>query len=227
MRQKEIILGLFISVLISSSVYGQNNCKVLKVEISASYSGNCKKGLASGVGEAKGEDYYTGEFLRGYPDGKGTYIWKNGSVYKGDWKNGLREGKGEYTSKGNGRDSILNGNWHEDKFIGKSKPPMPYVIEYKNSIGRVSCAKVGDRPYVKYKFSRNGDESNNISNLLLQGSSGSESNSVSFTGYEQVTFPFIGKVKFNAPNSFMSAILSCELRLRINEPGSWVVTIFY
>lgn len=224
---KVIFLGLFISILISSSVYCQNTCTVLKAEISTYYIGDCKKGLASGMGEAKGEDSYTGEFFRGYPDGKGTYIWKNGSVYKGEWKNGLREGKGEYSAKVNGKDSILTGNWHNDKFIGKSKPPVPYVIEYKNSIGRVSCAKVGDRPYIKYKFSRNGDESNNISNLLLQGNSGSESNTSSFTGFEQVTFPFMGKVKFNAPNSFMSALLTCELRFRINEPGSWVVTIFY
>jgi hypothetical protein len=113
-----------------------------------------------------------------------------------------------------------------DKNIGE-RALAPYVIEYRNSIGRVSCIKMGNRPYVKYKFSRNGEESNNISDLLMQGSSGSERTGTSFTGFEQVTFPFKGKVTFKAPSSFMTSILTCELRLVINDPGSWIVTIFY
>jgi hypothetical protein len=125
-----------------------------------------------------------------------------------------------------GRDSVISGAWKEDKYIGE-RPVAPYVIEYRNSIGRVTCMKVGERPYVKYKFSRNGGESNNISNLVMQGSSGSESNSASFSGFEQVIFPFKGKVVFYAPNAFMAATLTCEVRITINEPGSWIVTMFY
>jgi hypothetical protein len=227
MRLKVIIPGFFVFFFISSMISAQDDCKVLKVEISASYLGECKQGLANGLGEAKGEDYYKGEFSKGYPDGKGTYIWKNGAVYKGDWKRGLRDGKGEYSVKVNGKDSILVGKWFEDKFIGNTNPPSQYVIEYRNSIGRVSFIRVGDRPYVKYKFSRYGEESNNINNLLMQGSSGSENTSISFTGFEQVTFPFKGKVTFSAPSSFMTSVLTCELRFIINQPGSWVVTMFY
>ncbi len=88
--------------------------------------------------------------------------------------------------------------------------------------------RIGDRPYVKYKFSRGGDEPNQyLSNVLLQGSSGTESNNSSFTGYDEVKFPFHGKVSFNAPNAFNTAILTCELRLTINEPGAWQVTISF
>lgn len=227
MRLKARVPGLVVFFSISSMIAAQSNCKVMKVEISASYTGECKQGLANGMGEATGEDFYKGEFVKGLPDGKGNYIWKNGAVYKGDWKKGLRDGKGEYSVKVNGKDSILVGNWFEDKFIGNTKPPVPYVIEYRNSIGRVSCIRVGDRPYVKYKFSRSGGEQNTINNLLLQGSSGSESNLASFTGFEQVTFPFKGKVSFNAPNAFQTSILTCELRITINQPGSWIVTISY
>jgi len=195
-------------------------------EISGSYSGECKKGLADGKGEAKGVDRYIGAFKKGLPDGNGTYIWHTDQTYSGEWKRGLRDGKGKYTNKYMGRDSTISGIWREDKYIGETDIET-YIIEYRNSIGRVSCIKIGDRPYVKYVFSRNGGPSNNISNLLLQGNSGSESNSSAFTGFEQVTFPFKGKVTFNAPNSFMTSILFCELRLVINEPGSWIVTMFY
>ena len=68
-------------------LYGQTSeCKVLKPEISGTYVGSCKQGLASGEGEATGIDFYKGEFVKGLPHGKGTYIWKNGATYTGDWK---------------------------------------------------------------------------------------------------------------------------------------------
>jgi hypothetical protein len=70
-------------------------------------------------------------------------------------------------------------------------------------------------------------ESNNIGGLLMQGSSGSEFQSEAFAGYEYVEFPFHGILRFTAPNNFYSATIRCELRLTINQPGSWIVTIFY
>jgi hypothetical protein len=226
MKRAILFTEIVIMFLFASALYAQSNCKVLIPGIGDSYSGSCKKGLADGPGEASGIDRYKGKFKKGFPDGVGTYIWQTGEIYNGEWRKGLRDGNGKYTFKYMDRDSVLAGVWKEDKYIGE-RALTPYVIEYRNSIGRVSCMRVGDRPYVKYKFSRNGDESNGINNLLLQGSSGSESNTVSFTGFEQVTFPFKGKVTFTAPNSFMTSMLTCELRIVINEPGSWIVTMFY
>jgi len=225
---KKVILftGTAIMSLYTPMISAQNACKVLMTEISGSYTGSCKKGLADGIGEASGIDRYKGEFKKGLPHGVGTYIWHTDQTYIGEWKQGLRDGKGKYIIKYMGRDSTISGIWRGDKYIGE-RETVPYVIEYRNNIGRVTCMKVGDRPYIKYVFSRNGGPSNNFSNLLLQGNSGSERNATAFTGYEQVTFPFKGKVSFNAPNSFMTSILNCELRIVINEPGSWIVTMFY
>ncbi len=226
MKKSLIFAFIIMSPFCIKKVTAQDNCKVLMESIGNFYKGTCKKGLADGYGEASGIDSYNGHFKKGLPDGQGTYIWATGEKYIGDWKKGLREGHGKYTYKSRGRDTLINGIWKEDKYLGE-KVVEPYVIEYRNSIGRVSCVKVGDRPYVKYVFSRNGAPSNGISNLLLQGSSGSEKMSASFTGFEQVEFPFKGKVSYNAPNSWMTAILTCELRLVINVPGSWIVTMFY
>ncbi len=215
-----------ITSVYASVVFAQNNCKVLMAGIGDTYKGSCKKGLADGHGEASGIDKYKGQFKKGLPDGTGTYTWQSGDTYTGEWKKGLRDGRGKYIFKYMGRDSVISGLWKDDKYAGENLP-APFIVEYRNSIGRVSCIKVGERPYVKYVFSRNGAPSNNISELLLRGSSGSEKMYSSFTGFEQVTFPFTGKVSFKAPNSWMSAIINCELRLVINEPGSWVVTMFY
>ncbi len=212
--------------MITGSLFAQENCKVLLPALNGNYAGDCKQGLAHGFGEATGEDFYRGDFVRGLPQGKGTYMWKNGGNYTGEWDKGLRDGSGIYTYKREGKDSTLAGIWREDKFVGEKIIP-PYEIEYRNGIGRVTCMKIGDRPYVKYTFLRNGGESYIVSNVLMQGSSGSESNNSAFTGYEQVKFPFKGKITFNAPNAFNAATLSCELRITINKPGAWIVSISF
>jgi len=224
--KRSILFGLLIIFFSAGISYSQDDCKVLLPAIGVSYTGSCKQGLAHGKGEAFGTDHYVGEFRKGLPEGNGTYVWQSGETYTGEWKKGLREGKGKYTFLNNGRDTSLTGLWKEDKYIGE-KEVVPYIIEYRNSIGRVTCMRVGDRPYVKYKFSRSGGESNDINNLLLEGSSGSESNTAAFTGFEQVTFPFQGKVSFFAPSAFSTTTLTCEVRLTINKPGSWIVTLFY
>ena len=211
-----IFLSSFISVLLA-----QDECNVLLQRIGVSYTGSCKKGLADGQGEAIGLDHYIGEFKKGYPHGFGTYKWQTGELYEGEWQRGLRHGQGIYTFRYMDRDSTIAGIWKDDKYVGVDEI-IPYEIEYRNGIGRVSVVRTGDRPYVRYVFSRG-----NISNLILQGSSGSENIVTSFTGFDQVTFPFKGTIKFNAPNAWMTAMLTCELRLTINQPGAWVVTISY
>jgi hypothetical protein len=221
---------LFTLVLIFSkgfiALYSQTPCKVLKLQIAGTYSGECKNGLAEGKGESTGEDFYKGEFVKGLPDGAGTYTWENGATYTGQWKKGMRDGNGIFTQKLSGKDSTLVGEWKNDKYLGNPNNPA-YVIEYTNSIGRVTVIRAGERPYVQYKFSRGGAGTNEISNLLLQGSSGTENNQTPFTGFEQVTFPFKGKVAFNVPNSFRTGILSCELRFTIFKPGAWIVTMYF
>lgn len=226
-KRTGFFLGIFvISTILSNYVLAQNSCRVLLPGISQSYTGDCKRGLAEGTGQAIGVDFYKGDFVKGLPDGNGKYTWNNGATYEGEWKKGMRDGKGIYIHRSEARDTILDGVWKEDKFLGKKAQP-PYVIEYRNGIGRVSCIRTGDRPYVKYVFSRNGGESNNISSLFMQGSSGTENQTTAFTGFEYTEFPFHGIVRFNAPNNFYAAIITCELRLTINKPGAWIVTIFY
>jgi len=218
-----LTLPSFLAVLFS-----QTNCKVLIPSISDSYTGSCKQGLADGKGEAYGVDQYIGDFKKGLPNGKGTYIWQTGSRYEGSWKNGMRDGDGKYTFKNDGRDSVLAGIWKEDKYVG-SKAVAPYVVQYLSGISRVSCIRAGEVPYVKYKFSRSGGkaEENDIQNLTFQGSTGQESVQTDFVGFEQVTFPFEGKVRFEAPNTLNTTTVNCELRLLINQPGSWTVTIYF
>jgi hypothetical protein len=226
MKTSRLFVVIAMLSLLVNIIYAQNPCKVLNPRIGDSYTGSCKQGLADGKGEAIGVDQYKGEFKKGFPDGTGTYIWQTGEKYEGSWKKGLREGEGSYTSKSEGRDTLLTGIWRDDKYAGK-REAAPYVLQYRNNITRISCVKMGETPYVVYKFSRAGGAMEDITNLLMQGSSGDENTSWNFTGFEQVTFPFTGKIKFTAPNTLRTATIDCELRYQINQAGSWVVTIFY
>jgi hypothetical protein len=218
--------GMILMLFSSPDIFAQSDCKVLMVTISANYNGPCKQGLADGKGEASGIDRYNGDFRKGYPDGEGTYIWYTGEKYVGEWKKGLRDGKGIMTFSYANRDSVLSGVWKNDKYIGE-KEPDPYVIEYREGVGRVTCMRTGDRPYVEIKFMRYGGQGNIISNLLFQANSGSEKMSSAFRGFEQVDFPFNCRVVFNAPNAFYTATLNCEVRFTINKPGAWTVSISY
>lgn len=224
MKRVVLFTGILIVSLFASTIFAQEDCKVLLPSIGVTYTGSCKKGLADGQGVAIGVDNYKGEFKKGYPDGKGTYIWASGATYIGVWAKGLRDGEGKYIFKYMDRDSVLAGQWKDDKYIGVRALP-PYIIEYRNNIGRITCVRTGDRPYVRYAFSRT-----NVDNVFLQGSSGMENVNLGasgFTGYEQVTFPFKGIVKFSAPSATMATIMACELRLTINQPGAWVITISF
>ncbi len=236
MRQAASLFAFLMIVSGFSEAYAQNYCKVLKPGIDSTYTGDCKQGLANGQGTASGVDRYTGEFKKGLPDGTGTYIWINGDKYEGQWKKGLREGSGKFTTAYNGRDSVISGIWQSDKYIGEESI-KPYVILFRNGVTRVSCIRTGDQPLrVSYKFTRGGTSSEHtspISNLLLQGSSGTESSSSSFFGFDDVTFPFEGKITFSAPSALSSpgspsaVTLNYELNFVINQPGAWMVTIFY
>lgn len=222
---KSVILPV-IMLLIGGSLSAQIGCKVLVPGLAGNYSGDCKNGLADGTGEALGEDFYKGEFVKGYPEGQGIYMWKSGAKYTGEWKKGMRHGKGRYEFTYHDKDSILIGEWKNDKYMDMKTPP-PYIIEYRSGIGRVTCFREGDRPYVKYRFLRAGGETSSLNGLEMQSSSGTEKIFPEFTGYEQVEFPFRGKLTFTAPNAWYSAMINYELRLTINQPGAWIVTISY
>jgi hypothetical protein len=115
------------------------DCKVSVSNLSLSYTGDCKGGKAEGQGKAVGIDKYDGEFKSGYPEGTGTYTWKEGSWFTGAWKKGLREGQGEMHYKTNeGKDSTITGFWKKDIYQGRFEKPFKVL----NQTGRVSSVKV-------------------------------------------------------------------------------------
>lgn len=223
MKNKTGII-IFLFFLSASYTIAQEGCKVLMPAIAVEYKGDCKKGLADGKGEALGVDHYVGHFKKGWPDGKGVYTWSTGEVYKGYFKKGMRNGMGTYTFKIEGKDSTLTGKWVKDKFVGNAKT-VAYRVLYKNNIGRITFNRLGEGEEIRIKFYRNGGEVA-VEGLMLIGDSGNVMTDRTFTGFDRVEFPFTAKLLFDVPNDFYTATLSCELRFRINKPGSYEVRIY-
>ncbi len=199
-------------------------CKVLLSQLSGEYKGECKKGLANGIGEAKGTDRYEGSFKKGNPHGKGIYYYSNGAVYEGGFLNGKRHGKGKLSFYVEDKLIIEEGIWEADNYIGK-KPEPPYEITLKQNVSRYNFLKTSDpRSMVMIKIIRNGTAIY-PDNLTLAGSTGSIIQQRSFTGFEQLQFPFSGSIKYSLLTPLYNSYIDYEFNFIIRDPGSWVITL--
>jgi hypothetical protein len=215
-------LLLFSSLLF---IYSQQPaCTVLVKNLEGIYEGGCKKGLAHGKGKARGIDSYTGSFKKGYPDGKGTYIWAAGDQYEGFWKMGIKDGEGIFRTQIDGKDTVIAGIWKEDKYTGP-KPVYPEVL-MNNGIKNVTFSRMGEGNTVTIMFMQNGTYSTGVSNVVIFGSSGNQYASGAYQGYERVLFPFKGRVTYHTLNAFKTGSTDCALEFRITQPGRWEVKIY-
>jgi hypothetical protein len=213
---------IILLLIFGNTVYAQKGgCKVIKSEISGTYEGGCKNGLAHGKGIAQGIDSYEGQFKKGEPDGKGSYKWADGKLYDGQWKNGLREGEGKMIYK----DSVVNGIWKEDKYIGKKLIP-PYKIITSISVSRSTIVKSSDNNNrVKIRIMQGGADNFSIEDYSLAYDSGSELKEGNYYCIENVRFPLSVKVKYRTWNKLMTAQYNVTFEFVINQSGGWDVVI--
>ncbi|HVN58130.1 MAG TPA: hypothetical protein VMT63_07530 [Bacteroidales bacterium] len=155
-----VLLVLILFCISVDHLFSQDNsaeCKVLLKEISGSYTGGCRDGLADGKGVAKGEDTYEGVFKNGLPEGKGTYTFKNGTVYTGFFTAGLKNGKGKLKTLVNGKPMIMEGYWKYGEYAGTTAPDDDYRIINLSGIEHFSIKRTDDREniievtFVKYQ----------------------------------------------------------------------------
>jgi len=225
-KETLIILILICSNYLGFSQDNESECRVLLSEISDSYKGGCKNGLAHGKGAAKGIDSYEGKFKKGLPHGMGTYTWSNGDYYDGTWKYGKRHGNG-LMYRSDSKEKIF-GQWKEDEFI-KEIELKPYEILQRIGISGCSFTEKykAVQGSIEIVFSRDGKENKKVDDLIIDASSGFVKSSDRFTGIDNVSFPFEGKVQFTAVNRFNTGTINCEIKFKISKEGSWKVVIRY
>lgn len=216
---------LFIFLLNTPPLFSQENCKVLKPEISGKYKGECRKNLANGFGTAIGVDVYEGNFRKGLPDGKGVYMWSTGEYYRGDWKKGMRNGIGYYKFRYYDRDSIMFGKWSNDVFAGTVEFKR-YEVNIKTGVDRYSIKKMSEvKNRVLVITYQNGMYNTGITNFLISSSSGYETDRGQFTGFEGVKFPVEVKVTYTTWNKMRTTQYYVEFDFTIYEPGDWEVDL--
>ncbi|KAF0198961.1 MAG: hypothetical protein FD166_952 [Bacteroidetes bacterium] len=224
MKTSLIVLFPVMLLLAPWHSHGQENCRVLKTGISGSYTGDCKKGLAHGQGIAAGTDSYEGQFRKGLPDGTGTYNWSTGEVYTGQWKEGKRNGIGKFIYTVDEKDTILDGQWINDKFAGPVVPKP--LIKAKEGIDRYTFRKNGtSKNRVMINIYQNGARNGGISDLMISSSSGYESTLGPATGFEEITFPVNIKVMYTTPNKLNTTLVYVKFEFEISEPGDWTVDL--
>lgn len=219
---RTLFLFTCLLMMFSLKAYPQT-CQVLVKELQGEYIGGCKKGLANGRGKAIGQDTYEGHFKNGYPHGKGTYRWANGSEYTGNWKMGEREGEGTYRHFKNGKEEVITGIWKNDTYVGP-KPFPPKVIK-KYNINQVSFHNAGEGNQVVLLFRQGGMTNTSIMELMIAANNGIEFRSGSQIGYQQVSFPFEAKITYKTWNPLRTVLLDCTLEFVIAESGRWEVRI--
>ncbi len=217
---------LYLVILLSGSIiYAQDDCKVLIPELSGTYTGGCKKGLAHGKGLAMGIDSYEGRFTKGLPNGLGKYTWEDGTRYEGYWSKGVRDGKGTMTYPRAGEDSIVAGIWNDDEYMGKEIIP-PYRITRTQGIVRSSIRKVNE---VGSGFSLTlylaGRFNTDIESFFIDADNGEEFVSGRKHGIENATAPYSVSIKYRVWNTMHSQQHEVFFDFTINEPGTFEVSI--
>lgn len=220
---KKIIL-LFGFGILSLTVFGQEKCEVIQKELQkGEYIGECKNGLANGKGVFKGENTYEGNFKKGKAHGKGSMLYANGRRYFGDWKNGARHGEGKYIFNITGKDSILEGRWNKNKFIGKKKK-KGYEVISKLAVPRYNFRKISDvTNSVTIIIKNNGLIYRSPSNI--NATSGNSVRRLGGIAYENINmYPFKCEMNYTVPRK-ISGSYRASFYFEILEPGEWVLTI--
>jgi hypothetical protein len=221
MKKTFVLFAAFLAIMLNGFSQ-KTQGPVLKPEIAGKYERKLKKDLAHGKGTATGTDTYTGNFFKGLPDGEGIYTYSSGDIYTGSFRAGKKEGKGSFIIHGGSKDSILNGYWDSDKYVGKDKL-VPYEVSNKTG-------SVMERIF-------NTGEGNKVEINVLDPSSKHVAAQINATGqyiqknytgidyFENVAFPIEFDIHYSCSNKLKTAIVNSSIRIKLNKSGNWIITL--
>lgn len=204
-KLKLFFLGLLLSSF--NITYSQVNkkCKVVHEDLNGQYEGDCKKGLAHGMGI-----FY-------FSDGE--------QIYEGRFKKGKFSGDGELYKMIEGEKEVLKrGIWKKNKYYGEKKL-NPYTVKRDENVDRYTIRKVGEGNRIEISFFQNGTR-NPVRALNINANNGVEIVGSYISGFQGVEFPFVCEVNYTTQNKFKTITYQVNFDFIITEPGAWDVTLF-
>ncbi|MGB1309071.1 MAG: hypothetical protein ACPG6B_09185 [Oceanihabitans sp.] len=202
---KKLIICLLALTAVSITKAQNNNCKVINKELKGLYKGDCKSGLAHGIGA------FTFE--------KGMF------VYEGEFIDGKMHGKGKiYSLVSNNKKLISEGVWDKNIYVENDKS-KPYDVKRTVNLERNSVKKVNEGKRILINFLRNGTR-NNVRNLNINLSSGNPSSGSTYYIYENVEFPLSCEITYTTANKINRSSFNVRYEVVINEPGEWEISLY-
>ena len=223
MKTKLKVFFIFI-VLCRSLLMAQiDSCRVLVKDIAGNYKGDCLNGLANGKGAAIGKDTYVGNFVNGFPDGKGKYKYYNGNVFTGYWSKGLKNGQGKFIYFIEDKKYVQEGYWKDDNYIGISNPDDFYKITNRLGTEDFEIKKVNDNQ-AKLKISFYAAMTKYVpDNLKISTSTGQLSQeNLNFSIYNYI-IPTLCEISYTIKTS--RDIKTCNISFEILKFGDYEVVI--
>lgn len=96
----------------------------------------------------------------------------------------------------------------------------------KRNIERVMLSKKSDSGnHVEIVVMESGMPLRNLDNLQMIGSSGSTVSTSNYQGFENISLPFEGYVKYSSRNKMGTVVYDREVRFIMNDPGKFVLRI--
>ncbi|MFZ4056508.1 MAG: hypothetical protein ACOYKE_00145 [Ferruginibacter sp.] len=235
---KQYLTALLCTFLLNQTLNAQE-CFVGVEALKGTYSGDCKKGKANGIGTAIGIDTFIGHFKNGYPNGQGKYTWKNGDVYEGSWKNGVFEGYGIFIQQST-PDSITKfaGYWEKGKYKGDFE--HPYMVSFlTNNFSDFNIRKQDElKSQISFTIKNSTAGGSAIDNPVLpkcmltdiQIITGNFEDKLTDTSthiasryiLRKVIFPFTAILTFEIVGKKISVE---RAKLEINEKGNWLIYV--
>ncbi len=225
MKQIVSVLLMSIFLMFTTQLSAQNEVKVLMEDISGTYTGESKNGLAHGTGKSVGKDTYEGKFKNGLPNGSGIYTWANGDTYNGMWKAGKQNGNGTFTVIVNNEKIERHGVWKSGEF-SKEVKKQPYKIDMVRNITRYTVRKIDDSGnQVTFAIMQAGTTIAEVDNLSITGDSGNKFDNGSMVGYENMQYPFSLKINYTTWNTLHTQQFDALFEITITEKGSYKIVL--
>lgn len=108
----------------------------------------------------------------------------------------------------------------------KERKPSAAGVTLKREVNRATLSqRSAEGNNVEVVIMSAGVTLRNIEEMQLVGSSGNPVHSNSYIGFDEVSFPFEGNIRFKAANKFGTGVYDREVRFKVNEPGRWTLRL--